>query len=185
MTVEPPAPPAMPIRGLALPATLRDREGRVFMVRPYRAEDRPLLDAFYDAFQPKRAAQGLPPEGPQRVARWLEGVLAGGDHLIVEVEGRLVGHAMLMPTGKQGVREYAIFLDESVRGRGMGTQVNRLSAELARTLDLDRLWLSVEPHNRAAVRSYQKAGYRFRPATMYSPEFEMELELAPGTEAAA
>jgi RimJ/RimL family protein N-acetyltransferase len=92
---------------------------------------------------------------------------------------------MLMPTGKQGVREYAIFLDESVRGRGMGTQVNRLSAELARTLDLNRLWLSVEPHNRAAVRSYQKAGYRFRPATMYSPEFEMELELAPGAEAAA
>jgi RimJ/RimL family protein N-acetyltransferase len=185
MTVEPPTPPAMPIRGLVFPATLRDREGRVFMVRKFRAEDRPLLDAFYDAFEPKRAAQGLPPEGPQRVARWLEGVLAGGDHLIVEVDGRLVGHAMLMPTGKQGVREYAIFLDQSVRGRGMGTQVNRLSAELARTLELDRLWLSVEPHNRAAVRSYQKAGYRFRPATLYSPEFEMELELDPGAAEAA
>ena len=150
------------------------------MVRPYRPEDRPLLDAFYDAFEPKRAAQGLPPEGPVRVARWLEGVLAGGDHLIVEMDGKLVGHAMLMPTGNPAVREYAIFLDRSVRGRGVGTQVNRLSAELGRTLRLDRLWLSVEPHNRAAVRSYQKAGYRFRPNTLYSPEFEMEMELAPG-----
>ncbi|HEX2210327.1 MAG TPA: GNAT family N-acetyltransferase [Longimicrobium sp.] len=157
----------------------------MFTVRRYRPEDRAALDAFYDAFEPKRAAQGLPPEGPARVARWLGGVLAGGDHLIVEVDGRLVGHAMLMPTGRDGVREYAIFLDQSVRGRGMGTQVNRLSAELARTLDLERLWLSVEPHNRAAVRSYQKAGYRFRTSTLYSPEFEMELDLSPGAAEAA
>lgn len=177
MTLEPPAPPAMPIRGMALPVTLRDREGRVFNVRDYRPGDRALLDAFYDAFEPKRAAQGLPPEGTARIERWLDGVLADGTHLIVEVEGELAGHAMLMPTGKAGVREYAIFLDERVRGRGMGTQVNRLSAEVARTLEVDRLWLSVEPHNRPAVRSYQKAGYRFRPATMYTPELEMELEL--------
>jgi RimJ/RimL family protein N-acetyltransferase len=177
-------PLAVPIRGMALPATLRDREGRVFTVRDYRPEDRPLLDRFYDAFEPKRAAQGLPPEGPARVKRWLDGVLAGGTHLIVEVEGTLAGHAMLMPTGQEGVREYAIFLDQSVRGRGMGTQVNQVSAEVARALDLDRLWLSVEPHNRPAVRSYQKAGYRFRPSTLYSPEMEMELELRDLPEAA-
>lgn len=184
MTLEPPAPPAMPIRGVALPVTLRDREGRVFTVRDYQPGDRALLDAFYDAFEPKRAAQGLPPEGTARIDRWLDGVLAGGTHLIVEVEGELAGHAMLMPTAKAGVREYAIFLDERVRGRGMGTQVNRLSAEVARTLDLDRLWLSVEPHNRPAVRSYQKAGYRFRPNTMYTPELEMELELREAPEPA-
>ena len=185
MTVDPPIPSAMPIKGLAFPITLRDREGGMFTVRKFRPEDRALLDDFYEAFEPKRAAQGLPPQGTARVARWLTGVLAGGDHLIVEVDGRLVGHAMLMPTGMEGVREYAIFLDQSVRGRGMGTQVNRVSAELARTLDLERLWLSVEPHNRAAVRSYQKAGYRFRPNTLYSPEFEMELDLAPGAAEAA
>ena len=185
MTVDPPIPSALPIKGLVFPVTLRDREGGMFNVRKLRDGDRALLDAFYDAFEPKRAAQGLPPQGPARVERWLTGVLAGGDHLIVEVDGRLVGHAMLMPTGKEGVREYAIFLDQSVRGRGMGTQVNRVSAEVARTLDLERLWLSVEPHNRAAVRSYQKAGYRFRASTLYSPEFEMELDLAPGEAEAA
>lgn len=184
MTLEPPPRAALPIRGMALPLTLRDREGRMFKVRDYRPDDRPLLEAFYDTFEPKRAAQGLPPEGPARVTRWLDGVLAGGTHLIVEVEGELVGHAMLMPTGQAGMREYAIFLDQRVRGRGMGTQVNRVSAEVARALDVDRLWLSVEPHNRPAVRSYQKAGYRFRTATLYSPELEMELELKDLSEAA-
>lgn len=180
MTVDPPAPlPAVPLTGLALPASLRDREGQPFTVRAYRPADRVLLDAFYDAFEPKRAAQGLPPAGTARIARWLNGVLAGGEHLIVEREGRLVGHAMLMPMADPGVREYAIFLDESVRGRGMGTQVNRLAAEVGRALGIRQLWLSVEPQNRAALRSYLKAGFFFRPATVYSPEVEMEMDLAP------
>jgi RimJ/RimL family protein N-acetyltransferase len=177
MTVDPPAPPAVPVKGLALPATLRDREGQPFTVRAMRGGDRALLDAFYDAFEPKRAAQGLPPAGTPRIARWLDGVLAGGEHLIVEREGRLVGHAMLMPTAQPGVREYAIFLDRSVRGRGLGTRVNQLAAEVARALGIRRLWLSVEPQNRAALRSYLKAGFFFRPETVYTPEVEMELEL--------
>ena len=49
-------------------------------------------------------------------------------------------------------------------------------------LGLRRLWLSVEPQNRAALRSYLKAGFTFRAATVYTPEVEMELDLDnPGT----
>jgi ribosomal protein S18 acetylase RimI-like enzyme len=59
----------------------------------------------------------------------------------------------------------------------VGTQVNRLSVELARTMDLRGLWLSVEPANRPALRSYEKAGFRFVPGTIYSPEIEMEMAL--------
>jgi RimJ/RimL family protein N-acetyltransferase len=156
----------------------------VYTVRPYRAGDRPALERFYDAFQPKRAAQGLPPEGPARLVRWLDSVLIAGTHLVVEVEGALVGHAMLMPTQDGATREYAIFLDESIRGRGVGTGVNRLTAQVARTLDIHRLWLSVEPQNRPAIRSYHKAGFRFRPSTVYSSELEMELDLERTAEAA-
>lgn len=170
-------PPRAPSPGARLPTTLRDREGRVYDVRPYDPADRPLLDAFYDAFEPKRGAQGLPPVGAPRIARWLDGVLADGTHLVLWADGALVGHAMLMPTADPEVREYAIFLDRSIRGRGLGTEVNRLTAEVARALDIRRIWLSVEPHNRAALRSYQKAGFRMRQETVYSPEMEMELVL--------
>ena len=79
-----------------LTATFFDKGGRVFSVRELRAEDRPTLESFYDDFDPKRAAQGLPPEGPARVARWLDGILREGKHLVVEREGRMIGHAMLM-----------------------------------------------------------------------------------------
>jgi RimJ/RimL family protein N-acetyltransferase len=165
-------------RPCAAPSTSHlDKEGRVFTVRPLLPDDREALDLFYAEFEPKRAAQGLPPEGGMRVRRWLDTVLPAGTHLAVEHEGRLVGHAMLMPTDRPHVSEYAIFLHQDVRGRGLGTEINRRSAEIARTLAVNRLWLSVEPHNRPAVRSYEKAGFRFRPGTIYSPEVEMEMDL--------
>jgi RimJ/RimL family protein N-acetyltransferase len=165
------------LQGL-LPAAVYDKENRLSAVRPYRSQDdRELLERFYLEFTPKREAQGLPPEGAPRIARWLDSILSAGTHLLVEHEGRLVGHAMIMPTDRPGVSEYAIFLEEAVRGQGLGTEVNRLTAQVARTLRIDRLWLSVEPRNRPAVRSYEKAGFRFKPETVFTPELEMELVL--------
>jgi RimJ/RimL family protein N-acetyltransferase len=164
----------------ALPLTGIDKAGRIFTVREYAPADREALERFYTEFEPKRGAQGLPPEGEFRVRLWLDSILAGGTHLLVEMDGATCGHAMLMPTGDPRVREYAIFLDRAVRGHGIGTEVNRVTAKVARTLDLDRLWLSVEPQNRAALRSYQKAGFRFRRETSYSPEIEMEMDLGGG-----
>jgi len=162
-----------------LPASRTDQFGAPFEVRRMAADDRPRLEAFYDDFQPKRAAQGLPPEGKERVARWLDAILRDGTHLMVEEGGEVMGHAFLIHGEHAAEAEYAIFLHQALRGRGVGTQVNRLAAEVARAEGVRRLWLSVEPHNRAAIRSYQKAGFQFRPASLFATEVEMELELAP------
>lgn len=139
--------------------------------------DRAPLEAFYDAFEPKRAAQGLPPQGADRVARWLNAVLATGIHLIAERDGALVGHALVVPTREPGTAEYAVFLDRNLRGRGVGTEMNRAAVDAARAAGFRRLWLTVEPHNRAAIRSYEKAGFRFLPGAVFSLEAEMEREL--------
>ncbi|MBV9773441.1 MAG: GNAT family N-acetyltransferase [Gemmatimonadetes bacterium] len=159
--------------------TLQDRQGRPFRVRELcRETDRETVAGFYDAFEPKRAAQGLPPEGAFRISRWLDNILRDGTHLLVEeADGAVVGHAFLVPTDRPEVAEYAIFLDHGIRGRGVGTQVNHVAADVARSIGVRSLWLSVEPHNRAAVRSYEKAGFRFLPGTIYSPEAEMQLAL--------
>lgn len=167
----------VPAVATLLPAHLRDKEGRMFTVRELAPADRPALEDFYDGFDPKRAAQGLPPAGLPRIQRWLNAILPNGTHLVIEREGHIVGHSMLLPTERPGVSEYAIFLAREVRGQGVGTQVNRLSVDVARTLDLRGLWLSVEPQNRPALRSYEKAGFRFVPGTIYSPEIEMEMAL--------
>lgn len=160
-----------------LPAERRDKDDQPYSVRLFEPEDRIPLEQFYDSFEPKRGAQGLPPLGSERVVRWLDTVLSDGIHLLAFVGERLVGHGLLMPTGRSDVWEWAIFLARGHRGRGMGTEMNRIAIEIARRMGLRKLWLSVEPHNRPAVRSYEKVGYRFLSSAIFSPEAEMELVL--------
>lgn len=162
--------------GVQLPIELTDETGASFTVRPFGLADRTALERMYDAFEPKRAAQGLPPRSPPEVRRWLDRVLASGQHLVVEVEGRLLGHVMLIPMEGDAV-ELANFLHQSVRNRGIGTHANAIALEVARAAGRRTVWLSVEPSNRAAVRSYEKVGFRRLPGSLWAPEIEMQVVL--------
>lgn len=164
---------------ITVPATTtsRDREGVPFLIRNYQPDDRPALERFYAEFEPKRAAQGLPPAEPDRIRRWLDSVLTSGIHQVAFRGGELIGHAMVMPTRRDGIGEYAVFLRADLRGRGLGTELNRAAVEASRRHGLHGLWLTVVPRNRAALRSYEKVGYRIVPETVYSTEMEMELSL--------
>jgi RimJ/RimL family protein N-acetyltransferase len=154
--------------------------GTEFDVRPYEPRDRVALEEMYADFEPKRAAQGLPPEGEAALSRWLDRVLQRGEHLVVEIRNRMVGHVMLVPVDAE-TAELANFLHQSVRDRGIGTALNRLALDVARRAGLRRVWLSVEPGNRAALRSYEKAGFRRRPGSLWAPEIEMEAQLEPAS----
>lgn len=156
-----------------LPASLVDRTGQPYVVRLYVPADRAPLEAMYLDFQPKRAAQGLPPSDCDGIRRWLDRVLADGTHLVVEVEAVVRGHAMLLPMSAERA-ELANFLHQSVRFRGIGTQLNRIILSLAQDQHFHRVWLCVEPGNRPAVRSYERAGFRRRAGELWSPEVEME-----------
>jgi RimJ/RimL family protein N-acetyltransferase len=156
---------------------MTDRTGRQFLARDLEKADRDRLLAMYSGFEPKRAAQGLPPQDDARIDRWLDRVLPRGRHLVVEVEGRVCGHVMLMPMD-EATTELANFLHQSVRGRGIGTAMNALALRMARADGFKRVWLSVEPGNRAAVRSYEKVGFRRLPGSYWAPEIEMMVELA-------
>ncbi|MBR9989137.1 MAG: GNAT family N-acetyltransferase [Gemmatimonadetes bacterium] len=160
---------------IALPATLIDREGRAFTVRRLTADDRTALDAMYLAFEPKRGAQGLPPV-EKNLARWLDRILDAGDHFGVIVDLELLGHVMLLPIDSERA-ELANFLHQSIRNRGIGTAINRIALDIARDRGMKRVWLCVEPFNRAAVRSYEKAGFKRLPGSLWETEIEMEAVL--------
>jgi diamine N-acetyltransferase len=170
-TIVPVSPEPRPVR------VCRAKSGLAFEVRDFDASEREALERFYREFEPKRGAQGLPPIGDDRIARWLTDVLGQGIHLLACHQGELIGHALLVPAGPAGTVEYAVFLREDMRGHGVGTALNRAAIDAAREAGLQRIWLSVTPHNRAAIRSYEKVGFRFLPGTIYSPEAEMELRL--------
>ena len=155
---------------------LRDKEGVAYVVRPFESRDRPALDAMYHDFEPKRVAQGLPPGSPAGVKRWLDQTLPNGRHWLIEDACRCVGHLMLMPMSEDA-SELANFLHQSVRNRGIGTALNAFALDRARAVGRRRVWLSVEPWNRAAIRSYEKVGFRRLPGSLWSPEIEMEAVL--------
>jgi RimJ/RimL family protein N-acetyltransferase len=158
-----------------LPASLIDREGQPFVVRRYLPDDRPALDAMYHAFEPKRGAQGLPPDEP-RIAAWLDRVLAHGVHMLIIVDGGVLGHLMLLPM-QDGRVELANFLHQRIRNRGIGTMINRVALDVAREHGWHSVWLCVEPFNRAAVRSYEKAGFTRLPGSLWAAEIEMQADL--------
>jgi len=150
-----------------------DKRGEPFQVRLLEPSDREDLQRFYEGFEPKRDAQGLPPSHPTRIRRWLASILDTGLHLLATRDGILIAHAFVVPTNDPGIGEYAVFLREDIRGRGIGTALNRIAADTAERAGWRGLWLTVEPRNRAAVRSYENAGFRFVPGTTYSLEAEM------------
>lgn len=161
---------------MGAPAVGTDKLGRAFVIRPRTDADRDALYRMYLSFEPKRGAQGLPPQGARQVARWLDSVLAQGAHVVVDVDDRGMGHGMLIPFDS-GAAELANFLHQSIRDAGIGTALNRYLVQLGRELGHRRLWLSVEPSNRRAIRSYEKVGFRPSQASVWSPEIEMELDL--------
>jgi RimJ/RimL family protein N-acetyltransferase len=142
-------------------------------IRPYDPSDRPGLDRMYDEFRPKRAAQGLPPDERRRLQEWLDDVIGRGQHIIATApDGDIIGHVMLVPVDGR-VTELANFVDHRFRGRGLGTDLNRAALGLARDTGWKRVWLVVDPANRAAIRSYHKAGFVAAPGTEWAPEIEM------------
>jgi RimJ/RimL family protein N-acetyltransferase len=129
----------------------------------------------YADFEPKRAAQGLPPEGG-RLHAWLDDILQQGHHIVAAFGPRILGHVMLIPV-EGGAVELANFVHQSVRGRGLGTELNRAAIDLARQERIRRIWLSVDPSNRAAIRSYTRTGFRILPGSPWAPEIEMAIDL--------
>jgi RimJ/RimL family protein N-acetyltransferase len=132
-----------------------------------------LVD-MYDAFEPKRGAQGLPPIGRERIVKWLRQLQTHDYNLLALSDNRVIGHSMLCPLDAERA-EFAIFLDQNFRNQGIGTGLTEATLDYARRLKLRNVWLSVETNNRWAVRVYRKTG--FRVSGLFGPEQEMALDL--------
>ena len=117
-------------------------------------DDRELLAAMYRSFEPKGAAQGLPPHHDPE--RWLAGLSVYPNFLAL-VGGRLAGHSVLCTDGDRA--EIAVFVHQDFRGRGLG---KRLLAEMiheARRLGLRRIWGVTELDNVPMLRLARTLGF--------------------------
>lgn len=147
------------------------------LIRIASSRDLTGLLAMYRTFEPKEEFQGLPPAQPERVRAWLREHFTERDyHLVVEVNGVIVGHAMLCVGPEPAEAELAIFVHQDYRAIGIGKQL--LLATLhygCKQLELDLVWLSVEGSNPRALHVFASAGFRALHDEIDPFDWELEM----------
>ena len=157
------------------PRTITDRTGRDIDIRAYDPADRESVVEMYVAFDPADQAQGIPPSGESQVRSWLEQILTEECvNVLAWHEGRVAGHATLVPDGNG--YELAIFVLQDYQEAGIGSELlPSLLGQGARE-GVERVWLTVERWNVPAVNLYEKTGFETSDAESF--ELEMSLRLA-------
>ncbi len=139
--------------------TRTDRSGRPFEVRLYNPSDLAELRLMYVSFSPRPASQGLPPEDADICDRWVSQLLQTGENLLAWRDGRVIGHASLVPDRGRRSCEFVIFVHQDSRNLGIGTELTWLALEKARRLGFSATWLTVEASNHIAILLYRHAGF--------------------------
>jgi aminoglycoside 6'-N-acetyltransferase len=138
---------------------MAELQGERVLLRPLSAADVPKIAAIQA--QPEVARRwGLPGDAELRgKAEGSEGVTA----FAIELDGQVVGLAQYHEEEDPMYRHAGIdlFLSEDVHGSGLGTDaVRTLARYLIRQRGHHRLVIDPAADNTAAIRAYEKAGFR-------------------------
>lgn len=160
------------------PRSFEDAEGRRIDLRVADDDDEERVDSLvemYDDFDSEERAQGLPPVGESRIRGWLSTLFEGGGHNVVAFHGdRAVGHATLVPDDE--AYELAIFVHQPYQGAGIGTALMEALLRHAAEAGVERVWLTVERWNHAAVGLYEKLGFERTNGGGFVLEMEATLD---------
>ncbi len=169
------------------PSTFDDRECRDLEVRALVEDDETDVEALvemYTAFDPEDRAQGIPPSGEKRIRDWLDTLLAGGVNVAVWHADDLVGHATLVPEATdpdpaefaEVEWELAIFVLREYQGAGIGTELLEHLLGYATERGIERVWLTVERWNTAAISVYESVGFEICGSESFEQEMAIVLE---------
>lgn len=157
------------------PRTITDGDGREIDLRAADVDDQAALLAMYEAFDPGDRAQGIPPVKEYAIETWLESVLEEEClNAIAWHDGQAVGHAMLVPD-RQGEFELAIFVLGAYQSAGIGTELIETLLGLGQREGYEKVWLTVERWNKAAIGLYQKVGFEICDTESFEVEMSIRL----------
>jgi RimJ/RimL family protein N-acetyltransferase len=137
---------------------------------PLHRDHAPLFERWMNDFATQRLS-GFPepaePWATERVTQFMDRLLTSPDRAwfaIYETESwRPIGHANLRGIDhRHRTAEFGITIgDPADRGKGYGTEATRLILDYAFTaLGLHNVLLDTNEYNAAAVRAYEKAGFK-------------------------
>jgi ribosomal protein S18 acetylase RimI-like enzyme len=150
--------------------TGRDIQIHRFGTAPDDRSEREALVRMYDRFDPADRAQGIPPPNEPAIRDWLETLLDGGVNVLAWDDGQVAGHAVLVPD-QDGAYELAIFVHQDYQGAGIGTALIEALLGAGEADGIERVWLTVERWNTAAVSLYRGIGFE----TTSAGSFELEM----------
>lgn len=151
-----------------------DTEGVPRIARRYESGDFDAVVDMYDDLDRFSRTQGIPPATRPAIERWLSSLVEKGWNLVVEDDSRIIGHAAAVPASVP-VPELVIFLHQSVRNRGIGSELLRHLIAHADAQDYDGLTLTVSSGNSRAITVYDNIGFDER--TRSGDDIEMDLSM--------
>ncbi|MFH0822546.1 MAG: GNAT family N-acetyltransferase [Pseudomonadota bacterium] len=152
-----------------------DRRATEYPVERCSHEYLPLILEMYDTFFPEAVTQGLPPIGVAARTAWIGKLLDTGDNFVVRVEGRVIGHAALIPDMTRKDGEYLVFVGRPARKSGVGSALTRAAVKRAGELGLHTVWLTVDADNMRAVMLYRKFGFEFTDTASWERKMDLKI----------
>jgi GNAT superfamily N-acetyltransferase len=138
-----------------------DKSGQPYSIGEGHATDCSSMMDMYRVFAPKPASQGLPPEDPGTCEKWVKDILGIGINILAWKGEQVIGHAALIPDDKRKTGEFIIFVHQSCRNLGVGTELTRWTFKRARDLGFQSIWLTVAMTNFIAIKLYRKLGFEY------------------------
>lgn len=128
-----------------------------FTIRPARPEDAEAMARLFAAVAEERDRIGSEPpvdleERAALFARTVDGAV------VAEAGGRIVG-LVNVEASRHGFGDLGMLVDESWRGRGVGSALMRAAVDWSRSRGLHKLCLEVFPTNTAAIALYCRNGF--------------------------
>ncbi len=103
--------------------------------------------------------------GYQMDAGYFKSLIKHSHVILLCDKKKVIGTVTLIPvhklSGKKGSLEHLI-VDEKYRGRGLGEKLMRHAIELAKTLNMETVFLTYEPDRVAAGSLYKKLGFKIK-----------------------
>jgi ribosomal protein S18 acetylase RimI-like enzyme len=151
-----------------------DDEGVARIARPLEQDEFDDLVAMYDSLDSDSRTQGLPPTTRSGIENWLSSLVERGWNLVVEGDDGLVAHTAAVPTST-GRPELVVFVHQSVRERGIGTELLKHLIAHTDARGHDGLTLNVSAGNDRAIAVYQNIGFDVVEGAQ--PAIEMALSM--------
>lgn len=156
------------------PVAAKDKFGNDCLIRKYEhGKDREKLIEMYLSFDHSQRCLGLPPVSKEGIERWIDYLAKSGFGIVAEVDGRIVGHLVIVPTEDGKNVDLTIFVHQDFQNKGIGQLLMNLIIDYCKRAGFEGITLVTERTNSRAIHVYKKLGFK-----IVAPYYECDMYLS-------